>query len=64
MQFMMIENFKNNDPLPVYQRARAEGRLTPDNFEFVDSWVDEKLGRCFQIMRREERALLDEWVAQ
>ena len=62
MQYMVIERFKEGDPLPVYRRARKHGRLTPENLEFVDSWVDSELGRCFQIMRCDDRALLDEWM--
>jgi Protein of unknown function (DUF3303) len=29
----------------------------------VSSWVDENLNRCYQLMETEDRALLDEWIA-
>jgi hypothetical protein len=61
---MVIENFKNRDPVPVYQRFRACGRLTPEGLQYVSSWVDEKLERCFQLMETDDRKLLDEWIAQ
>ena len=61
---MIVEHFKNQDPLPVYRRFRDRGRLAPQGVRYVSSWVDEKLERCFQLMETEERRYLDEWIAQ
>ena len=63
MLFMVVEHFKNSDPLPVYRRFRDRGRLAPDGLEYVSSWVDEKLERCFQVMETSDRAVLDRWIA-
>ena len=60
---MIIERFKNQDPVPVYLRFRDRGRLAPDGLQYVASWVDEKLERCFQLMETEHPKYLDEWVA-
>ncbi len=54
---MMIETFRNGDPLPVYRRFRERGRLGPEGLSYVSSWIDEKVERCFQIMGTEDRAL-------
>jgi hypothetical protein len=59
---MIIEHFKNQDPVPVYRRFRDRGRLAPEGLRYVSSWVDEKLERCFQLMETENRKNLDEWV--
>jgi hypothetical protein len=61
---MIIENFKNRNPVPVYRRFRDCGRLTPEGLRYVSSWVDEKLERCFQLMEADDRKLLDEWIAK
>ena len=61
--YMVIENFKNGDPLPVYRRFRDRGRLAPPGLTYVASWVDESLRRCYQLMETDDRALLDEWIA-
>ena len=63
MLYLVIEHFKNQDPVPVYQRFRDRGRLTPAGVQYVSSWVDESLQRCFQLMEAESRKLLDEWIA-
>jgi len=63
MQYMVIEHFRNGDPLPVYSRFRDHGRLAPEGLRYVASWVTEDSRRCFQIMECEDRALLTQWTA-
>jgi Protein of unknown function (DUF3303) len=63
MLYMIVEHFKNGDPLPIYRRFRDQGRLAPEGLAYVSSWVDEKLERCYQIMETDRRALLDQWVS-
>ena len=63
MLYMVIETFKNGDPIPVYRRFRDRGRLAPDGLSYVSSWVDVNLQRCFQIMETDNRQLLDTWIA-
>ena len=60
---MIVEQFLNQDPLPVYRRFRDRGRLTPEGLEYVSSWVDENLQRCFQLMETSDPELLDQWIA-
>ena len=62
MLYMLVEHFKNNDPLPVYRRFRDKGRMAPEGLTYVSSWVDESMGRCFQLMETRERALLEQWM--
>jgi len=60
--YMIIEHFKNSDPVPVYRRFRDRGRLAPNGLQYISSWVDEKLERCFQIMETADRNLVDQWI--
>lgn len=60
---MIIEHFKNHDPLPVYRRFRDQGRLAPEGLRYISSWVDEKFERCFQLMETDDPNLLDQWIA-
>ncbi|HKM86560.1 MAG TPA: DUF3303 family protein [Terriglobales bacterium] len=61
--YMVIESFKNGDAVPVYRRFRDQGRLAPAGLSYVSSWVNDKLDRCYQLMETEDRALLDQWMA-
>ena len=61
MLYMVVERFTHG-PGPVYQRAAERGRLLPPGLDYVDSWVDERLDRCFQLMETHDSKLLDEWT--
>ena len=63
MLYMVVESFKRG-PQPVYERAAERGRLLPEGLTFVDSWVDARLDRCFQLMEADDERLLDEWTAR
>jgi hypothetical protein len=62
--YMIVEHFRNGDPLPVYRRFREQGRLAPDGLRYVSSWVTDDLRHCFQVMECDDRRLLDAWIAQ
>jgi hypothetical protein len=64
MLFLIIENFRNGDAVPVYRRFRDQGRLAPDGLNYVASWVTDDLCRCYQVMQCDDRALLDQWLAR
>ena len=64
MLFMVIERFRDNDMVPVYQRLRERGRMLPEGLEYVDSWVEAGFSRCFQLMRCDDLRVLQEWVLQ
>jgi hypothetical protein len=63
MLYMIVEHFKNDDPLPVYRRFRDRGRLAPNGLNYISSWVDENIKRCYQLMETDDRALIDLWMA-
>ena len=63
MLYVVVENFRDGDPVPVYRRFRDRGRLMPDGVEYRASWVSSDLRRCFQVMECDDRRLLDRWIA-
>jgi hypothetical protein len=63
MRYMVIETFTRG-PRPVYERARDRGRMLPEGLRCVESWVDEGLGRCFQLMETDDPALFAAWTAE
>ena len=61
--FMVVEHYKNADPLPVYRRFRDQGRMAPEGLEYMSSWVDHELKHCYQLMRTQDPALLNDWIS-
>jgi hypothetical protein len=64
MLYMIVERYKNGDPVPVYRRFRDQGRLAPAGLAYVSSWVTADLTTCYQLMECEDRALLEQWIAR
>ena len=63
MLYMVVEQYRNGDAVPVYRRFRDRGRLMPDGLRYVASWVTKDLRRCFQIMECDDPSLLAQWTA-
>jgi len=63
MLYLVIENFRAGDPVPVYRRFRDRARLLPEGLEYKGSWVTDDLRRCYQVMECADRHLLDRWIA-
>ena len=64
MLFLVIEHFKDSDPVPVYRRFRDQGRMMPAGLSYVSSWVTEDFAHCYQIMECDGRGPLDEWIGR
>jgi Protein of unknown function (DUF3303) len=63
MRYMVIETFTQG-ARPVYERARDHGRMLPDGLRYIDSWVEDGFGRCFQLMETDDPALFERWTAR
>ncbi|HXZ16713.1 MAG TPA: DUF3303 family protein [Roseiarcus sp.] len=64
MLFMVIERFRDDDMVSIYQRVRESGRLLPEGLEYIDSWVEPNFSRCFQLMRCDDLRLFQRWCLQ
>lgn len=63
MLYMIVEHFRDGDPLPVYRRFRDRGRLAPEGLHYVSSWVTDDLRHCWQVMECDDESLLRQWIA-
>lgn len=64
MLFMVVEHFRDDDMVPVYQRLRDAGRSLPAGLEYVDSWAEATFSRCFQLMRCDDLRLVQAWILE
>jgi hypothetical protein len=62
LRYMVIERFRDGDPVPVYKRFRERGRLAPEGLSYIASWVDSELRCCYQIMETKDATLLEQWM--
>jgi Protein of unknown function (DUF3303) len=60
---MVVEHFVQG-ARPVYERAAVKGRMLPPGLLYLDSWIDDRLQRCFQLMETDDPSLLDTWMAE
>ena len=63
MLYMVIERFRNGDAASVFRRFRERGRMAPAGLDYIASWVADDLTTCYQVMKTDERSLLDQWMA-
>ena len=62
MLFMVIERFKDRDPIPVFKHVRDHGIKFPEGLKYVGSWIEPNFDRCFQLMECDDIRLLQEWI--
>ena len=43
-------------------KNHRKGRMLPDGVEYVNSWIEENLQKCYQIMSSESIEKLYEWI--
>ena len=57
---MVIEHFK--DAREIYRRFAERGRMMPEGVAFIESWIDNDVSRCFQLMECESLEQLQQWA--
>jgi hypothetical protein len=61
---IVIERFKSREAAAeVYGRLEERGRMLPDGLKYLDSWVEENLDRCLQLMETDDAKLFKQWIA-
>lgn len=63
-QYMVVERFKPGCIKAVYERYRSRGRMLPDGLNYLDSWVNQELNICYQLMETSDFSLFSHWIRQ
>ena len=63
MQYLIIEHFKKDKVLELYQWFDKKGRMLPKGVTYINSWIDESVETCYQVMESESLEKLQEWIA-
>lgn len=62
--WLVIETYKPGQTAAIYERFTRQGRMLPAGVEYVNSWVEVNLQKCYQIMRGESLEKLHQWIAR
>lgn len=62
MLYMIIERFHKDKIKELYERFDKKGRMMPDGVNYVNSWIDENIETCWQVMESESMEKLREWI--
>jgi ribosomal protein S18 acetylase RimI-like enzyme len=64
MLYMVIESFHHGKVKEIYQRFDEKGRLMPEGLKYVNSWINEEVTKCYQVMECDDDSLLKEWISR
>jgi hypothetical protein len=62
MLYMVIERFYPSRVGDIYQRYDEKGRMLPEGVEYINSWIQEDLSTCYQVMKADNTELLRQWA--
>ena len=62
MLYMIIETFHPGKVKELYKRFEEKGRQLPAGVQYVNSWVDEDLKKCYQVMESDSEEKIHTWI--
>jgi hypothetical protein len=60
---MVIEHFHPGQVKELYQRFDEKGRMLPKGLLYIDSWINEDMTICYQVMESDSVDKLHEWIS-
>ena len=62
MQYMIIEKFRPGKVKELYKRFEEKGRQLPEGLTYINSWINEDVTLCYQLMETEHIDKIHEWI--
>lgn len=59
---MIIERFHDGKVRALYQRFDEKGRMLPEGVSYINSWINEEVTVCYQLMEAESIEKLQRWI--
>jgi hypothetical protein len=59
---MIIERFHPNKVKAMYKRFEEKGRMLPEGVSYINSWINEDVTVCYQVMESNNVAKIHEWI--
>lgn len=63
MLYMVIERFHPGKVKELYKRFDEKGRMMPAGVHYINSWINEDVSICYQVMESESDEKIKEWIS-
>lgn len=63
MVYMIIERFHPGKVKELYERFDEKGRMMPEGMNYINSWINEEVSICYQVMDSPTEEKLKEWIS-
>ncbi|HQY12320.1 MAG TPA: DUF3303 family protein [Ferruginibacter sp.] len=63
MVYMIIERFHPGKVKELYKRFDERGRMLPEGVHYINSWINEEVSVCYQVMESSSEEKLQEWIS-
>lgn len=63
MTYMIIETFKPGKVKQIYRRLEEKGRMQPEGLTYINSWIDEDMKKCYQVMETDSVEKIHQWIS-
>ena len=63
MLFMIIEKFHPGKGKLIYQRFKEKGRMMPEGVVYINSWINEPISICYQVLESDSLEKIQEWIS-
>jgi len=63
MIYMIIETFKPGKVKQIYGRLEEKGRMQPEGLTYINSWIDENMNKCYQVMEADSIDKIHIWIS-
>jgi Domain of unknown function (DUF3303) len=60
---MIVERFHMGKVKTLYKRFEEKGRMMPEGLNYIDSWIDENVTTCYQVMETDSVEKLHTWFS-
>ena len=64
MQYMIIERFQPGKVKALYRRFEEKGRLLPEGVRYINSWINNDVTVCYQVMEADSDEKINQWIDQ
>ena len=62
MLYMIIERFHPGKVKDLYMRFEQKGRMLPEGVQYLNSWIDNQVRTCYQVMESDAEEKIHQWI--